>query len=437
MDEKQLQQQLDNLKTQLLTAASAEAKAEIQKEVNALIAKGIEGAFGTKFADDFTKLLNENPEVKGLKEWKVKAEADMAANQKWIDEQIAKGKTILYNQPNGEGTLNVELAKALEANKESLSGYVKGGRRSLSLEMKVVGNIASGNFTVSGTQGFVNPSMFFEPGRKPYEAQHFRDFVRTVPQGPSTDVYVIRDSGGEGAPTAVTPGSAKPQSDRDWVKTIVPITKIAHYYKIPEEYLDDITWLRDEITGVGVEELLSLEDSLFLTAVASSSQFAGLNQSFNSTAFSAATAGMSNSILKTTNYDVLVAAWTQLRVLKSAGNRILMHPADYGKLLLTKDTTGNYILGAPNATLPALYNMPITPHTAVTSDKYFLGDFSKLKIGQRAGITVRFYDQNEDDAIKNMVTVVIEERITFAADRADRVIYGDFSDDASAISASY
>ena len=41
---------------------------------------------------------------------------------------------------------------------------------------------------------------------------------------------------------------------------------------------------------------------------------------------------------------------------------------------------------------------------------------------------MRFYDQNEDDAIYNMVTVVIEERVTMAADRADRIIYGDFSD---------
>jgi hypothetical protein len=39
-----------------------------------------------------------------------------------------------------------------------------------------------------------------------------------------------------------------------------------------------------------------------------------------------------------------------------------------------------------------------------------------------------FYDQNEDDAIKNMVTVVIEERVTIVAGRADYLYYGDFSD---------
>ena len=92
-----------------------------------------------------------------------------------------------------------------------------------------------------------------------------------------------------------------------------------------------------------------------------------------------------------------------------------------------------YVFGAPNQNIPNLFGSPIIPHTTVTSDKYFLGDFTKLVVGQRAGLSVRFYDQNEDDAIKNLVTVVIEERITFAADRNDRVIYGDFSDNKASL----
>ena len=56
-----------------------------------------------------------------------------------------------------------------------------------------------------------------------------------------------------------------------------------------------------------------------------------------------------------------------------------------------------------------------------------------MTLGQRAGVSVRFYDQNEDDAIKNMVTVVIEERITIVAGRADYLYYGDFSDARAAL----
>jgi HK97 family phage major capsid protein len=194
----------------------------------------------------------------------------------------------------------------------------------------------------------------------------------------------------------------------------------------------DIAWMQDEITGVGVEELLGVEDSLMLTASASSTQFAGLNQSFNSTAFSAP-ASLALAIEAANNYDVLVAAWTQLRNLKSNATAVVLHPSDYAKLILTKDTTGSYVFGAPNQAIPNLFGAPIVPHTAVTSDKYYLGDFSKVKVGVRAGLSVRFFDQDQDDAIKNLVTIVIEERITMAADRADRIIYGDFSSDAAAL----
>lgn len=403
------------------TAELKSALAQVEKEL------------GTKMADKVKDtvekaLESKNEEIEGLKKWKVELEEKNQKNQKWIDEQIAKGKTI---QVTNDKDLNGALSKAFEERKEELASYTSKGRRSLQFELKTVGDIGSGNFTISGTHGFVNPAELFAPGRKPYEISHIRDLVTVTPLGAGTDVYVIRDSGGEGGPTSVAAAAAKPQSDRDWVKTLVPITKIAHYYKMPEEYLADIVWLQSEITGVGVEELMAKEDSMFLTNSAAG-EFSGLNQSFNSTAFSAPS-GMSGAIPASNNYDVLVAAWTQLRNLKSSATAVLVHPTDYAIMILEKDDNNNYVFGAPNQVIPNLFGAPIIPHTAVTSDKYFLGDFTKVKVGQRAGLSVRFYDQNEDDAIKNMVTVVIEERVTMAADRNDRIIYGDFSDNANTL----
>jgi HK97 family phage major capsid protein len=112
----------------------------------------------------------------------------------------------------------------------------------------------------------------------------------------------------------------------------------------------------------------------------------------------------------------------------SNANACLLHPGDYARLLLEKDLDNNYIFGAPNAAIPTVLGVSLIPHNTVTSDKFFIGDFTKVKVGVRSPLSVRFYDQNEDDAIYNLVTVVIEERVTIAADRADRIIYGDFSD---------
>lgn len=395
----------------------------------------IEKNIGTKMADQTKQAVESamkpvSDEVEGLKKFKAEQAEFSETTKKWMDEQEKKAGRI---QVVSEGNMGSEMRKAFEANKDALANY-KNARTPISFELKSVGNIgANSNISVSGTPAFAHGGALSEPGRKPYEMRHVRDLgMRVVNLPAGMDTFVIRDAGGEGAPTAVTAGSAKPQSDRDWVKTVVPITKIAHYYKVPEEYLMDIAWMQDEITGVGVEELLGVEDSLMLTASASSTQFAGLNQSFNSTAFSAP-ASLALAIEAANNYDVLVAAWTQLRNLKSNATAVVLHPSDYAKLILTKDTTGSYVFGAPNQAIPNLFGAPIVPHTAVTSDKYYLGDFSKVKVGVRAGLSVRFFDQDQDDAIRNLVTIVIEERITMAADRADRIIYGDFSSDAAAL----
>ncbi len=392
----------------------------------------IEKALGTKVADNVKNAvetaLKADTRISELEQFKVKAEKDAIENQKALDDLIAKGQKV---EVKGGESITDALGKAMETKKEALANYTK-NRSAISFELKTVGNIgANSNISVSGTPAFYPGGALFEPGRKPYEVSHVRQLVsvRNLPAG--MDAFVIRDAGGEGAPTSVAAGAAKPQSDRDWVKTIVPITKIAHYYKVPEEYLADIPWMQSEISGVGVEELMALEDSKFLTNSAGG-EFLGLNQTFNSTAFSAP-ASLADLIPDANNYDVLVAAWTQLRNLKSNTTGVLVHPSDYAAMILTKDTQGMYVFGAPNQSIPNLFGAPIIPHTAVTSDKYFLGDFTKLVVGQRAGLSVRFYDQNEDDAIKNLVTVVIEERISFAADRADRVIYGDFSTDRAAL----
>lgn len=408
---------------------------EVEKaEIKAVFAD-VEATMGTKSAKQIEKLVADaearliaknDEELQHLKKFKVETEAANEKNQKWIDEQIAKGTTIHLN---GTDSPQAQINKALQDNKEALANYTKNGRKAVSLDLKVVGNISAANTTVTGTRAFAEGPGLWEPGRKPYEPRHIREFMRVVAQGPGTTSYVTRMTTQEGAPTSVAAAAAKPKSDIDWLKTMIPITKIAHHYKVDEETLADVTWMQDEITGVGVEELMVLEDTMILTNSAGG-EFLGLNQTFNSTAFAAPTSlvDIYTGAIKANNYDVLVAAWTQLRILKSNTTLVLLHPADYARMILTKDTTGQYPFGAPNQNIPNLFGAPIIAHTAVTSDKFFLGDFSKVKLGVRSGLSVRFYDQNEDDAIKNMVTIVIEERITMAADRADRIIYGDFSD---------
>jgi HK97 family phage major capsid protein len=401
-------------------------------KLDEMISKGeanktaLEQKFSQEIEGVKTEAKTSVEEVKGSIKV-VKDEVDAVKEQ--VTEMMKKNGRLKAG--NGSQKFSDILGEQLEAKSASLKNYSANNRQAVNLEIKAVADMASGHLTTSGTETFSGNVQLGGVGRKPYEVSHIRDFVRVVPIG-TDSAFVIRDAAGEGGPTAVAMGAVKPQSDRDYVKLIQPVTKIAHYFKIPEEMLGDNAWLQNEISSVGVEELLSKEDDLVLNQAAAAGLFAGLTTATNSTAF-AAPASLALAIEGANNYDVLMAAWTQLRNLKVGANYILCNPSDYSRMILSKATTGEYVFGAPNVSIPNLFGIPIIPHTAITSDKFLIGDFSKVTIGQRAGVSVRFYDQNEDDAIYNMVTVVIEERLTVVADRADRLVYGDFSDARAAL----
>ena len=416
MEQKDFELKLAELKTALDASTDKKVKESIEKEIKALEAK-------------FPDLLKEVKDgLTEIKAWQVtKDEADKK-NQQALDELIAHQSK--RKGPETGTSFKDALGEAMEQKKADIQGYTK-NRQQVSLELKAVGNMGSGNLTTSGTETFAGNTMIGGVGRKPYEISHIRNVVNVQPIA-TDSAYVIRDNAGEGGPTAVQMGAAKPQTDRDYVKLIAPVTKIAHYFKIPEEMLSDNSWLQNEISGIGLEELLAKEDDLILNQVGGAGLFAGLTTATNSTAW-AAPGSLALGIDQANNYDVLVAGWTQARNAKVSPNYILCHPSDYARMVLSKATTGEYVFGAPNVSIPNVFGIPIIPHTAMTSDKFLIGDFSKVKLGQREGVSVRLYDQNEDDAIKNMVTVVIEERITVVAGRADYLYYGDFSDSRTAL----
>ena len=412
MEAKDLQQKLDELKSSLETSVSEKAKAQITEQI-----KEVEGKIKA-----FEALPADVKEIKDT----VKVMKDAAdKNQEALDKLIEanQNKNLFGNQINKE-SFGESLYKGLKEKEDVLKGY-KNHRSQVSFELKAVGDIASGNFTTSGTQTFAGPTQLPGVQRIAYNPNRLRDIIGTT-QVNTDSVSVIRGVAGEGAPTTVQPGGLKPQSDADWVKVIVPITKIAHYYTIPEEYLEDIAWLTDDITQTGISELQKVENEKLISQTAGSGVFGGLIQ--NSTAY-AAPSGLALGVNLANNYDVLVSAVTQARNAYRNPNFILVDNDSYAKMILTKDTTGGYVFGAPNISIPNVGGIPIYPMAVSTlADKFIVGDSNYATVAVRAGISVRFYDQHASNAIYNLVTVVIEERLALVVKRTDAFIYGDFSD---------
>lgn len=308
--------------------------------------------------------------------------------------------------------------KALSENQEKLQS-----RKGFSFAIEGIhskAGVMSSSGNLSGTN-FVEPTVVPGAFLSPYEAAHVRDVIPSASMGSSDKVAYVYDNGGSGGPAETAEGALKPQTDRDFVKKIVLVSKIANHYDIPEEMLDDNLFMSNAITTIGLEELRAKEDNLFLYKNGAGNEFDGLTvvaSGFNDPTGT----DMLNK------YDVLVAAATQIRKEKHTCNFFLMNPADVADLVLAKGTDNHYLFPEVIANgTPRVLGIPIISHTAISAGEFLAGDRSKARIWDRSAASVRFYDQNEDNAVKNIVTVVIEERTTMTVWYPKAFVYGGFA----------
>ena len=341
-----------------------------------------------------------------------------------LEEQVRKGIAAQGKLGGGaqfSNSFENELAKKLLESAPLLQN-LKHNKTAFSFEMetKVVGDTTFGNFVGA------YPSAQMLPGYTPklYESLHVRQFF---PQG-STSSNVVRhpvDKGGEGVPTTVLEAGLKPQIDRDIEIKDAPVRKIAAYFRISEEALEDNDYMRSLLTQMGTEELLAVEDYQLLYGSGIAPNLAGL--ATVGTAFAAGT----SIVAAPNNYDVISAAKKQLRNNKMPGTiYALVHPDDYFVMKSAKDDAKNYTFAAPslsplNGSITA-DGVAIIESTAVTPGDFFVFSPRAAQVIDRLTTSVRFL-QGTDEAIHNMYLVILEKRLAFPIFYPQGIIKGAFA----------
>lgn len=359
-----------------------------------------------------------------VKELAEKAEAEAKKSAERLDNIEKKAATSFGGGNGGFKSLYDVVEENITANKDKLPLEVK-GKFSFDVTqkaIKTVGNMGSAA-NLTGTY-FVPPTMVPGMVNQAYNSTHLRDLI---PTGTTTSNLIrhMRDMGGEGGPAMVAEAGAKPQMDRDLAIVDAPVRKLATHLRVPEEMIEDIPFLTSFLTQIGTEEMLAVEDAQILYGDGTGQNLTGIGTSGSFTAFAAGSSVIGASA---NQFDVLRAADKQMRTLKRTPNVILVSPTDYFDMISKKDTTNNYILsGGGNGLIPSVNGLPIIQLNQVTAGDFFVMDRNALQLFFRANISVRFYEQDQDNAIKNMVTIVIEERIALPIYYVNGIIKGTFS----------
>ena len=212
----------------------------------------------------------------------------------------------------------------------------------------------------------------------------------------------------EGTPAATAESAKKPQNSTSFTGTTLALTKIAAYIKETDEILYDEAFLASEVQNSLIAQVGKVEDAYVINAIGSTVGIGA--ETYDGTDVTFAD-GILAAILKVKSdsaYDASV---------------VVVNPADLKTLLTAKDQNGQYYgggyfvgaYGNGSVSIPAaIWGVQIFTSSAVTQGSALICAREAVKIWRKSGIDVRLFEQNEDDAIYNRVTLVGETRLAAA-----------------------
>jgi len=395
---------------------------EIEKALDAKMEKAIEEAKNA--SDDAQKKVHEETknEIANLSqkynELTAEKEGTIAKMQEQLDANELELKGIKEKGTSNSPSLKSFIEKGLNEFQENLEAFKASKGEGFTLDLKAVGDMSSsGNLTGEVVAPERVPGIVSQPER----SERVRDVLATGTTVSDTIRY-IEETGTEGGPANVAEGAQKPQLDFDYEAKDAPVRKIATYLKVPEEMIADIPWLASTLSTRGVDKLKNVEDTQLLFGDGTGNNLTGLTVGASDYTDELADSNVNR-------FDVLRSAIKQIRVNEYKATAILLHPDDVFNMDITKDSQGRYLL--PNiftGNTQGVKGVPIIESTFITADNFLVGDFQRgAMLFDRMQANVRFYEQDEDNAQKNMVTIVIEERLGLPIYRPSAFLHGTFA----------
>lgn len=214
----------------------------------------------------------------------------------------------------------------------------------------------------------------------------------------------------EGSPANATDytaegGAKRMMSFGDPTAVTVPLRKIASYMKESDELIDDTPWLATAINDRGMyQHMLEVEN--YLVATLSSTSGIGTGN-------------------KLTPEGIFAAMMTVQNTSGYAPDAIVINPTDYQHLRLRKDGNNQYYGGGffynqyssdGIVEQPSLWGLRTVVTSAVATGTCLVGAFhaGASVVRKSSGVTVDITNTDQDDFVKNLITILIEERLALA-----------------------
>ncbi len=359
-------------------------------------------------------------EGKSQNEVKSAIEAFELKNNEVINNQIKEVKESFEVQlkelQNHADKLDVKLQE--KAQKEMVKGdaiksainenfdSIKAVRKGQAVQVKAVGDMTLGLSLTGDQPRDYNYDVVSVPG----QALNVSDLAGSVSisGGTYTFVKVVK---GEGSIGAQTEGSAKTQIDYDYTMVDVNTDFIAGYARYSKKMANNLPFLESSLPNELRRDYLIAENAAFNTVLAG-----------------AATA---SAVVTGNKIERLISEISALEGINHIVNGVVISPADYWSIMVTEKSTGAGY-GLPGVVtfdggVLRISGIPIYKATWLAANKYFVGDWSRVKKVVTEGLSLDFSESEGTNFVKNEITARVEAQVALAVEQPSALVFGDFT----------
>ncbi len=298
--------------------------------------------------------------------------------------------------------------------------FVQDPRSVKSAKITVKSFVNSNTTNADGSAGaLVNPHRVQGIIAPPEQRLQIRDLL-AYGTTDSNAIEFVKETGFTNNAQPQAEGEVKGESSITFSDETNPVRTIAHFIKVSRQILDDAPQLESHINARLMYGLKLKEDAQLLNGDGKGSNLKGIIP--QATAFANPT-----SIAQYTIIDQLRLAMLQAVLAEYPASGHVLNPIDWATIELEKDTTGRHIIGQPQGKAnPTLWNLPVVATQSMQASKFLTGAFSLGgQVFDREQSSLAVATENEDDFIRNKVTILCEERLALAVYRPECFIYGD------------
>jgi HK97 family phage major capsid protein len=214
----------------------------------------------------------------------------------------------------------------------------------------------------------------------------------------------------------------KPESGITFTLANAPVVTLAHFIPVSRQVLDDAPQLESYVNSRLTYGLKLEEEDQLLNGSGTSGNISGILTSGNFTAYNRAATG-------DTRLDTIRKAITQAALSEYAADTVVINPADWERMELTKASDGQYIMANPmDMAGPRIWGKRVVATNSIASGTFLVGAMTMgAQIWDRMDAAVQISYEDGDNFKKNMATLLAEERLALTVYRPAAFIKGTFA----------